>query len=168
MFLPYLSPFVVVVQLLSHVQLLWLHAKFSCPTLSPGVCSDSCPLSRWCHTTISSSIVPFSSCLQSFPASGSFSMSQFFASGGQYIRVSASASVFPMNIQGWFPLGLPGLSSLQSKELSILMPSAFFMVVCESRSVMSDSLQPHGLYSPWNSPCQNTEVSCLSFPANPQ
>ena len=75
--------------------------------LSPGVCSNSCPLSQWCHPTISTSVVPFS-CLQSFPASGSFLMSHFFASGGQSIGVSASASVPPMNIQDWFPLGLVG------------------------------------------------------------
>ena len=76
------------------------------------------PLSQWCHPTISSSVVPFSSCPQSFPALGSFQMSQFFTSGGQSIGASASASVLPMNIQGWFPLGLPGLISLQSKGLS--------------------------------------------------
>ena len=76
------------------------------PPLSPGVCSNSCPLSRWCHPTISSSVVPFSSCPQSFPASGSFPMSQFFTSGSQSIGISASASVLPMNTQDWFPLGL--------------------------------------------------------------
>ena len=79
---------------------------------------NSCPVSRWCHPTISSSIVPFSSCLQSFPASGSFPMSQFFAWGGQSIGVSASASVLPVNIQDWFPLGLTGWISLLSKGLS--------------------------------------------------
>ena len=79
---------------------------------------NSCPLSRWCHPTISSSVVPFSSCLQSFPASGSFQMSQLFASGGQSIGVSASASVLPMNIQDWFPLGWTGWISFQSKGLS--------------------------------------------------
>ena len=84
----------------------------------PGVYSNSSPLSRWCHPTVLSPIVPFSSCLQSFPASGSFQMSQFFASGGQSVGVSASASVLPMNIQDWFPLGLTGLISLQSKGLS--------------------------------------------------
>ena len=82
------------------------------------LCSNSCPLSWWCHPTILSSVIPFSSCLQSFPASGSFPMSQFFTSGGQSIGVSASASVLPMNIQDWFPLGLTGLVSLQSKGLS--------------------------------------------------
>ena len=94
------------------------HASLPCPSLSPRVCSNSCPWSRWCHPTISSSVIPFSSCLQSSPASGSFPMSQFFASGGQTIGVSASASVLPMNIQDWFPLGLIGLISLQSKGLS--------------------------------------------------
>ena len=86
------------------------------PTLRP--CSNSCPSSWWCHPTILSSVVPFSSCLQSFPALGSFPMSQFFASGGQSIGVSASASVLPKNIQDWLPLGLTGLIFLQSKGLS--------------------------------------------------
>ena len=94
------------------------HARLRCPSTMPGACSNSCPWSQWCHPTISSSVVPFSSCLQSFPASGSFPRSQFFTSGGQSIEVSASASVLPMNIQGWFPLGLTGWSSLQSKGLS--------------------------------------------------
>ena len=86
--------------------------------LSPRVCSNSYPLSQWCHPTISSSVVPFSFCLQSFPVSGSFSMSRIFASGDQSIRASASASVLPMNIQGWFPLVLTNLMSLLSKGLS--------------------------------------------------
>ena len=88
------------------------HTWLSCPPLSPRVCSNSC---LWCHPTISSSVVPFSSCLQSFPASRSFPVSHFFASGGQ--TIGASASVLPMNIQDWFPLGLTGLISLQSKGL---------------------------------------------------
>ena len=94
------------------------HTRLPCTSPTPGAYSNSCPLSQWCHPTISSSVVPFSSCLQSFPPSGSFTRSQFFASGGQSIGVSASASVLPMNIQDWFPLGLSGLISLQSKELS--------------------------------------------------
>ena len=94
------------------------HARLPCPSLSPGVCSNSCPLSRWCHSTTSSSVTHFSYCLQSFPASGSFPVSQLFASGGQNIWDSTSASVLPMNIQGWFPLRLTGLISLQSKGLS--------------------------------------------------
>ena len=92
------------------------HARLPCPSPTPR--ANSCPLSRWCHPTISSSVVPFSSCLQSFPASGSFPMSQFFASGGQCIGVSASASVLPMNIQDWFPLGRTGWISSLSKGLS--------------------------------------------------
>ena len=93
------------------------HTRFPCPSLlSPKVYSNSCPLSQWCHPTISSSVIPFSSCPQSFPASGSFTMSQFFALGGQSIGASASASVLPMNIQSVFPLGLTGLVSFKSKE----------------------------------------------------
>ena len=90
---------------------------FPCPSLSPGACSNSCPLSWWCQPTISSSVI-LSSCLQSFPASGSFLRSQFFVSGGQNIRVSASASVPLINIQDWVPLGWTGWISLQSMELS--------------------------------------------------
>ena len=95
--------------------LLWPHglqnARLPCRSPTPGAYSNSCPLSQWCHPTISSSLVPFSSCLQSFPASGSFQMSQFFTSGGQSIGVSDSPSVLPKNIQDWFPLGLTGLVS---------------------------------------------------------
>ena len=94
------------------------HVRPPCPLPTPGACSNSCPLSQWCHPTISSSVVPFSSCLQSYLASGSFPVSQFFASGGQTIGASASASTLPMNIQDWFLLGLAGFISLQSKRLS--------------------------------------------------
>ena len=94
------------------------HTRPPCPSATPRTYPNSCPLSRWCHPTISSSVVPFSSCPQSLPASGSFQMSQLFASGGQSIGVSASASVLPMNIQDWFPLGLTVLISLQSQGLS--------------------------------------------------
>jgi len=94
------------------------HTRLPCLSPAPRACSNSCPLSRWCHPTISSSVVPLSSCLQSFPASGSFPVSQFFPSGGQSIGVSASASVLPMNIQDWIPLGWTGWISLQSKGLS--------------------------------------------------
>ena len=131
------------VQSLSHI---WLfvshelqHARLPCPSPTPRAYSNSCPLSPWCHTAISSSVVPFSSCLQSFPASGSFPKSRLFASSGQSIGVSASASVLPMNIQDWFPLGLSGLISLRSMGFSrvfsntavqniILWPSTFFIV----------------------------------------
>ena len=91
------------------------HTRLPCPSLTPRACSNSCPSSRWCHPTISSSVIPFS-CLQSFSASASFPMSQFFASRGQ--STGASASALPMNIPDWFPLGLTGWISLQSKRLS--------------------------------------------------
>ena len=94
------------------------HVRLPCPSPTPRVYSNSCPLSRWCHPTTSSFLIPFSSCLQSFPASGSFPMSQFFTSGGQSIGVSASASVLPMNSQDWSPLGWTGWISLLSKGLS--------------------------------------------------
>ena len=92
--------------------------RLLCPSPTPGAYSNSCPSSPWCHPTILSSLIPFSSCLQSLPASGSFQMSQFFTSGGQSIGVSASASVLPVNIQDWFPSEWNGWISLQSKGLS--------------------------------------------------
>ena len=115
------------------------HTRLLCPSPIPRAYSNSCPSRWWCHSTISSSVVPFLSCLQFFPASGSFPMSKFFTSGGQSIGVSASASVIPMNIQDWFPLGWTGWNSLQSQRLSsllqhhsskasILQHSAFFIV----------------------------------------
>ena len=101
---------------------LWPHGlqrtRLPCPSSTPRACSNSCPLSQWWHPTIASSIIPFSSCLWSFPASGSFQMSQLFASGGQSIGASVSASVLPMNIQDLLSLGLTGFVSLQSKGLS--------------------------------------------------
>ena len=112
----------VIVLLLSCVQLFVTHglqhARLSCTSPSPWVFSNSCPLSWWCHTNISSSVIPLSFCLQSFPASGSFPMSRLFASGGQMIGATASASVLPKNIQDWFPLGLTNLISLHPKGLS--------------------------------------------------
>ena len=93
------------------------HARLPCPSPTPRACSNSCPSSQWCHPTISSSVISYSSCLQSFPASGSFLMSQFFTSGAQSIWVSASASVLPRDIQGWFPLEWPDWISLQYKGL---------------------------------------------------
>ena len=109
-------------QSVSHVWLFatpWTAAhKVPCPSLSPRACSNSCPLSQWCRPMILSSAVPFSSCLLSFLASRSFPVIRFFTSGGQSSRVSSLASVLPMNIQGWFPLGLTALISLQSKGLS--------------------------------------------------
>ena len=97
------------------------HATLPSPSLSPGVGWNSCPLSGWCHPTISSSVIPFSSCLQSFPASGSFPVSRFFTSGGQ--SIVTSASILSMNIQGWFPLRLTGLISLLSKRVSRVFSS---------------------------------------------
>ena len=115
------------VHLLSCVDSLWphalQHARPPCLSPTPGVYPNSCPLSQRCHPAISSSVVPFSFRFQSFPASQSFPMSHFFASGGQSIGVSASALVLPVNIQDWFPLGWTGLISLQSKGLSIIFSS---------------------------------------------
>ena len=99
------------------------HIRLPCPSPSPGICPNSCPLSRWCHPTISSSVSCFSSRLQSFPASGSFPVSRLFSSGGQSIGVSAWASVLPMNIQDWSPLGWTGWISLPSKGLSRVFSS---------------------------------------------
>ena len=112
------------------------HSRLPCPSPTPGVCSDSCPSSQWCYPTISSSILPFSSCLQSFPASGSFPMSQFFTSGGYSTGVSASSSVLSMNIKDWFPLGfdlavqgtLKSLLQHYSSKASVLLHSVFFIV----------------------------------------
>ena len=104
-------------------------ARLPLPSLSPGVCSKPCPLSQWCHPAISSSVIPFSSCPQSFPAPESFPMGRLFVPGGQ--SIGASASVLPMNIRGWFPFKLTGLIFLQSKGLSRVLSSttlAFFMV----------------------------------------
>ena len=114
------------VQLLSHV---WLLVRLSCPSPTPGACSNSYPSSWWCHPTISSFVIPFSR-LQSFPASGSFPMSQFFTSGGQSTGTSASASVLPMNIQDWFPLGLTDFSTFWLRS----------------------SVDPWGLSNPWDFP----------------
>ena len=117
----------LVAELPSRIQLSKTHglqdSRLPCPSLSPGVCSNLCPLSQWYYLTMSSSDAPFSFCLQSFPESGSFPMSQLFASGGQSIGVSASASVLPMSIQSWFPLRLTGWISLQSKGLSRVFSS---------------------------------------------
>ena len=118
------------------------HARCPCPSPSPGACSNSCPLSQWCHPPISSSVVPFSSCLQYFPASGSFPMSQLFPSGGHRTGASASASVLPVNTQNWFPLGLTCLGSLyfyllnlttvsRGKMKILLIRGECTLVICE-------------------------------------
>ena len=128
------------------------HTRPPYPSLSPGVCSNSCPLSQWCHPTISYSVIPFSSCLQSFPASGSFPMSQAFSLGGQSIGASASVSVLPMNIQGWFHLGLIGLITLQSKGLSRVFSapqfeginsSACSLFYCPALTIIHDYWKNH-------------------------
>ena len=116
------------------------HARLPCPSPTPGAYSNSCPSSWWWHPTISSSVIPFSSCPQSFPASGSFPLSQFFTLAGQRIGVSASASVLPVNIQDWFPLGLTGWI-LQSKRLS--------------RVFSSPTVQKHQFFSAELSLCYN-------------
>ena len=108
------------------------HSRLLCPSLSPRVCSNSCPLSQWCHPIILSSVIPFSSCSQSFPPSGSILVSWLFNSGSQSVGASASASVLPMNIQGWFPLGLTGLNSPLTKGLS---------------KVSSTTVQKHQIFS---------------------
>ena len=119
------------------------HAKLPCLSPTPGACSNSYPSSQWGHPIISSSVVPFSSCLQSFPASESMSVSQLFASGGQSIGVSASASVLPVNIEDWFPLGWTGWISLQSKGLSRI----FSNTTVQKHQFFRDqlSLRPRGL-----------------------
>ena len=121
---------VVVVQSLSCVRLfatLWMqHARLPFPSPPPRACSDSCPLSEWCHQTISS-VVPFSYCLQSFPALGSFPMSQFFTSGASV--ASASASVLPTNVQDWFPLGWTGLISCSPRNSQESSPTSQFKII---------------------------------------
>ena len=119
------------------------YARFPCPYLSPRVCLNSCPLSWWCHPTILSSVIPFS-CLPAFPASGSLPMSQLFASSGQSIGASASASVLPKNIQGWFPLRLTGLISLQSKGLSTV-----FCSKTSNQRKKSNLFWKKSLIAPW-------------------
>ena len=127
---------------------LWLqgmqHISLPCPSLSPRVCSNLCPSSQWCHPTISSSVILSSSCLQSFPESGFFLMSQLFASDGQSIGASVSASVLPMNIEGWFLLGLTGLISLLSKGLS--------------RVLSNTSVQKHQFFSTQPSLWSNSHI----------
>ena len=118
------------------------HMRLSCPSLSPGVCSNSCSLSQWCHPTISFSVTPFSSCPQSIPASGSSPMSQLFASCGQSIGASASASVLPVNIQGWFPLGLSGLISLQAKGLLRVLQHNLKVLILQSSAFFTIQLSP--------------------------
>ena len=138
------------------------HASLLCPPLSPRVYSNSCPLSRWCYLTISCSATPFSICLQPFLASDSFPMKQLFASGSQSIGTSASTSVLPMNIQGWFPLGLTGSISLQFKGLSRVFssttaqPSLWFNSHIHTRLLEKPLLWLLDL-------CQQDDVSVIFF-----
>ena len=155
----------LVVQSLSHV---WFfathrlqHARPPCPSPPPGVYSNSCPLSWWCHPTISSSIVPFSSCLQSFPASESFQISQFFESGGQSIGLSASASILPMNIQGWFLLGWTGWISLQSKGLSRVFSSTTVQKHQEEKLIQDKRDLSGNSWKYRNVNCQNSLCQCV-------
>ena len=120
------------------------HVKLLCLSPAPEVCLNSCWSSQWCHPTISSFVITFSSCLQSFPTSGSFPRSQFFTSGGRSIGASALASVLPMNIQDWFPLGLTGLISLQSKGLL--------------RVFSNTTVQNHQFFSPQLSLWSNSHI----------
>ena len=124
------------------------HTRCPCPSPTLRVYSNLCPLSQWCHPTISSSVIPFSSCLQSCPASGSFPMNWFFASRGQSTRASASASVLPLNIQDWFSLGLTCLISLQSKGLS--------------RVSSNTTVQKHQFFSTQLSLWSNSHISLLT------
>ena len=128
------------------------HAMLPCPSPTPRTCSNSCPLSQWCHLTISSSVRPFSSCLQSFPAAESFQMSQSFTSGGQSVGVSASASVLPMNIQDWFPLGLTGWSPCSPRDSQESSPTPQFKTI--SSSVLSFLYSPAliSIHDRWKKP----------------
>ena len=143
------------------------HARPPCPSPTPGACSNSCPLSRWCHPTISSSVVPFSSCLQSFPASGFFPMGQFFTSGGQSIGISASASVLPMNIQDWFLLGWTGWILANSFSLLLLLSRFSHVRLCatpetaahQAPTSLGFSREEHWSGLPLPSPMHESEKS---------
>ena len=127
------------------------HTRPPYPSPTPGVYPNSCPLSRWCHAAILSSVLPFSSFPQSLPASGSFPMSQSFTSSSQSIGVSVSASVLPMNIQGWFPLGLTGLISLQSKGPQKSSPTPQFKSINSLMLSFPDSPILTSIHDYWKS-----------------
>ena len=137
------------------------HARLPCPSPNPRVCSNSCPLGWWCHPNISSSVIPFSSCPQSFSASGSFPLSQLFPSGGQNIRVSAS--VLPMNNQGWFPLGLTGLISLHPKGLTRVFFNINFLALSLLYSPTFTSI--HNYWKNHSFDCMDLcqQSNCLCF-----
>ena len=146
------------------VQSLWphepQHARSSCPSPTPRVHPNPCPLSRWYYPTISSSVIPFSSCPQSFPASGSFQMSQLFTSGVQSIGVSPSASVLPMNIQDWSPLGWTGWISLQSKGLSRVFSNTTVQTISSSVLSFLHSLTLTSIHDNWKNHSLNQMDLC--------
>ena len=135
------------------------HARLPRPSPTPGVYSNSCPFSQWCHTTISSSVIPFFSCLQSFPASGSSLMSQFFASSGQSTGIWASASVLPVNIQDWSPLGWTGLISLQSKGLSRVFFNTTFKSINSSVLSFLYSTTLTSIHDFWKKITQGVQIT---------
>ena len=153
---------------------LWLHGlqdvRHPCPSSTPRACSSSCSLNWWCHPTISSSVIPFSSCLQSFPGSGSFPMSQFFASDDQSIGVSTSASVFLMSVQGWFPLRLTGLIPCCPKDSQESSPvpqfqgiyfSALHLLYSPSLTIIHDHWEDYSL--DYIDLCQHSNVSAFLY-----
>ena len=129
------------------------HTRLPCPSSSPRACSNSCPSSRWCHLTISSSVILFSSCLQSFPASGSFLMSRLFASGGQSIGASVSASVLPMKIQYWLPLGLTSWSSCCSRDSQESSPTPQFKSINSSALSLLHGPTLTSIHDYWENHC---------------
>ena len=122
------------------------HARLLCPPLSPGICSNSCPLTQWCHLTISSSAGPFSICFQSFPGSGSFLMNLLFASGGQSIGASASAPVLPMNIQGWFPLKMIKMVNFMLRILCCCLVASYFQLFCNPMGCSQPGSSVRGIF----------------------
>ena len=146
------------------------HFRPSCPSPTPRVYLNSCPLSWWCHPTISSSVIPFSSCLQSFPPSESFLMSQFFPSGGPSTGVSASTSVFPMNIQDWLLLGWTGWISLQSKGLSRVFSNTTVQKHQFFSTQLSSQSNSHSIHDYWKNHsldkmdlCWQSNVSAFEY-----
>ena len=125
------------------------HTRLPCPSSTPRVYSNSCPLSWKCHLTISSPVVPFSSCLQSFPASGSCQMSQLFTSGGQNIELSTSTSVLPLNIQDWFPLGWTGWLSLRSSSVQFSSVAQSCLTLCDPMNHSMPGLPVHHQFPEW-------------------
>ena len=153
---------------------LWLHglqhARLSCPSLTPGICSNSGPLSQWCYLTISSSVIPFSSCFQSCPAPGSFLMSGLFTSGGQSSRAPASATVLSMNIQGWFSLGLTGWCLCCPRDSQEVSPATQFESINSSALSLLYGPTLTSIHDYWKNRsfdnldiCQECNVSALKY-----